>query len=358
MNYTENVKTKSLGLAIVLSLIFGPIGLFYASVSGGLIMSLTPLAVFLLLFLGVISQSSVLLASSAILLVIFALSYWIICVIWAATSVSNYNNKVINDARHEEFLRILDEKNQINNSQIVQNTTPEETTKVPDKQNIDQPTIKVWKQQNPNSSTNEYYEIYGTPQSTIITPTYTYEETNSSEEKSNSLFLYIALTIILIISVILFVYVTKLKDEYQIEGKKIYVLIPTSLSMQIVGKPTSFINSVYELELNFLNNTEVEVTLIVCYDCDRSDKSRSVVKTKYDYIYSEGNLQIPSLEINTTFLEKDSMLICSDNTIFYKYSISQLNELSKKDRMNKLLNYPKTKKLNKFLSHEIIVTNL
>ena len=97
MNYTENVRTKSLGWAIVLTLIFGPLGLFYASVSGGLIMTLTPLALFVLFLLGAVTQSSILLASSGILLVVFALSYWIICVIWAATSVSNYNNKVIND---------------------------------------------------------------------------------------------------------------------------------------------------------------------------------------------------------------------------------------------------------------------
>ena len=52
------------------------------------------------------------------------------------------------------------------------------------------------------------------------------------------------------------------------------------------------------------------------------------------------------------------MLICSDNTIYYKYSTSQLNELSKKDRMNKFLNYPKIKTLNRFLSNESIIKNL
>ena len=305
MNYTENVRTKSLGWAIVLTLIFGPLGLFYASVSGGLIMTLTPFALLVLLILGEVSQSSILLASSAILLVIFALSYWIICVIWAATSVTNNNNKVINDARHEEFLRILDE-----NNQIVKNAIPKEITKISDNQNLDQPTIKVWQKQNSNRSINEYYQIYGVPQSTTITPTYTYEEAYYLHKKPTNSWLYITLTIVVIISVIVFVYVTKLKDEYQIEGKKIYVLIPDRISMQIFGYPTSVINSIMELELNFLNDKEVEVTRIVCYDCDRRNLRRSVIK--YDYIYSEGNLQIPTLEINEV-VQKSGTLFCIKN---------------------------------------------
>ncbi len=358
MNYTENVQTKSLGWAIVLTLIFGPLGLFYASVSGGLIMTLTPLALFVLFLLGAVTQSSVLLASSGILLIIFALSYWIICVIWAATSVSNYNNKVVNDSRHEEFLRLLDENNQANNK-IVQNVIPTEITKVADNQNLDQPTIKVWKQQNPNRSLNEYYQIYGVPQSPIVTPTYTYEEAYYIHEKPNNSGLYITLAIIAVVSITLLVFMLKFKKEYYIKGLKIYGLqIEWVNDTQTSGKNIHFINSIYEFELNFLSDTEVELTPIVCYDCNQSKEHLPFKKAKYDYNYSKGNLQIPSMEIDINLSEKDSMFICSDNRVFYKYSMSQINESSKKDRLNKLLKYPKTERLNWFLSREVIVKNL
>ena len=214
MNYTENVKTKSLGLAIVLTLLFGPLGLFYASVSGGLIMSLTPLALLILLFLGAVSQSSILLASSAILLGIFALSYWIICVIWAATSISNYNNQVINDARQEELSRILEENNRINN-QIVPSIITKEIIKVSDDQNIDQPTIKAWQKQNPHRSINDYYQIYGVPQSPIITPTHTFDEAYFPDEKSNNSLLYITLAILIGMTVFILIF----KDEQHIKSK-------------------------------------------------------------------------------------------------------------------------------------------
>jgi hypothetical protein len=238
MNYTENVRTKSLGWAIVLTLIFGPLGLFYASVSGGLIMTLTPLALFVLLLLGAVTQSSILLASSGILLIIFALSYWIICVIWAATSVSNYNNKVINDSRHEEFLRLLDENNQANNK-IVQNVVPTELTKVADNQNLDQPTIKVWKQQNPNRSLNEYYQIYGVPPSIVASPTYTYEEAYYIHEKPSKSWLYITLAIGFVVMIAVITNPNEDKHKSAVKSK----LVASKISENIADKSSNTGNS-------------------------------------------------------------------------------------------------------------------
>lgn len=238
MNYTENVKTKSLGLAIVLTLLFGPFGLFYASVSGGIIMSLTPLALLILLFLGAVSQSSILLASSAILLVIFGLSYWIICVIWAATSVSNYNNQVINDARQEELSRILEENNRINN-QIVPNVIPKEITKIADNQNLDQPTIKAWQKQNPHRSINDYYQIYGVPQSPIITPTYTYEEAYYIHEKPSNSWLYITIAVVLIILIAVITNPNEDKHKSAVKSK----LIGSKISNALTDKANDTGNS-------------------------------------------------------------------------------------------------------------------
>lgn len=240
MNYTENVRTKSLGWAIVLTLIFGPLGLFYASVSGGLIMTLTPVALFVLFLLGAVTQSSILLASSGILLIIFALSYWIICVIWAATSVSNYNNKVINDSRHEEFLRLLDENNQANNK-IVQNVIPTEITKVADNQNLDQPTIKVWKQQNPHRSLNEYYQIYGVPQSPIVASTYTYEEAYYIHEKPSNSWLYVTLVIGFVVMIAVITNPNEDKHKSAVKSK----LVAFKMSKDITDKSNNTSNSDY-----------------------------------------------------------------------------------------------------------------
>lgn len=52
--YMIVVSPKSMGLAIVLTILFGSLGLFYASVTGGLVMTFAvPLAVMLLAVLGV-----------------------------------------------------------------------------------------------------------------------------------------------------------------------------------------------------------------------------------------------------------------------------------------------------------------
>ena len=238
MNYTENVKTKSLAWAIVLTLIFGPLGLFYASISGGLIMTLTPLALFVLFLLGTVTQSSILLASSGILLVVFVLSYWIICVIWAATSVSNYNNKVINDSRHEEFLRLLDENNQANNK-IVQNVIPTEITKFADNQNLDQPTIKVWKQQNPHMSISEYYQIYGVPPSIIASPTYTYEEAYYIHEKPSNSWLYVTLAIGFVVMIAVITNPNEDKHKSAVKSK----LVASKMSENITDKSNDTGNS-------------------------------------------------------------------------------------------------------------------
>jgi hypothetical protein len=66
---------KSIGIAILLTILFGPIGLFYASVSGALIMILVPIFPILLLVFGVYHDNSVLMNLSLGLLLFFALTY-------------------------------------------------------------------------------------------------------------------------------------------------------------------------------------------------------------------------------------------------------------------------------------------
>lgn len=66
---------KSMGVAIVLTILFGPLGLFYASVVGGAIMIVLSLVLGLITF------------GFAIFLI------WPACVIWAAIAVNKENAK-------------------------------------------------------------------------------------------------------------------------------------------------------------------------------------------------------------------------------------------------------------------------
>jgi hypothetical protein len=200
MNSIKN--TKSLGLAIVLTLFLGPLGLFYASITGGLIMCVTPILLFALFIFGAVADSSFLLASSFILLIVFAISYWIICVIWAATAVSNHNNKVNDAIRQAELLKNLKETKLTDTP--IQNTNPTRQTLIQETEtNSDRPSLQDWRKTNPYSSINDYYRIYGVPQSTVKTTSYS-DTTNQTEETSNKTLIYTvsAVAILLILFVI------------------------------------------------------------------------------------------------------------------------------------------------------------
>jgi len=72
---------KSVGLALVLTFFFGPLGLLYSSVLGGIIM---------------------LVASVALAAVTFGISLfltWPICMIWGAIAASNYNGGLMMQSR-------------------------------------------------------------------------------------------------------------------------------------------------------------------------------------------------------------------------------------------------------------------
>ncbi|MBV9960954.1 MAG: hypothetical protein JO072_01790 [Parafilimonas sp.] len=71
-------KQKSVGTAFLLAFLFGPLGLLYASVAGGLIMFVISLTLFFLLPL------------------IGPILCWIGCIIWAVVSAQNVNAKAGN----------------------------------------------------------------------------------------------------------------------------------------------------------------------------------------------------------------------------------------------------------------------
>ncbi|MDX2048730.1 MAG: hypothetical protein SFU87_18225 [Chitinophagaceae bacterium] len=67
---------KSLGLTIILTILFGPLGMLYSTITGGIVMIIASLLVAIITFgLGLIIT-------------------WPICIIWAAIATNDYNKKL------------------------------------------------------------------------------------------------------------------------------------------------------------------------------------------------------------------------------------------------------------------------
>ncbi len=97
MSYIVTKSTKSRGIAALLVFLFGGLGLFYASVLGGIVMGiLVPIAIYFFLFLGVMAESTSLIA----IVIIFCCLYYIICLIWALRAVSSYNRNLVAESNH------------------------------------------------------------------------------------------------------------------------------------------------------------------------------------------------------------------------------------------------------------------
>ena len=69
--------TKSMGISIILTVLFGPVGMLYSTIWGGIIMGVISLLV------GIFTLGLGLLIT------------WPICLIWAALATSSYNKKLL-----------------------------------------------------------------------------------------------------------------------------------------------------------------------------------------------------------------------------------------------------------------------
>ena len=155
-------SSKSIGIAILLTFLFGPIGLFYASVSGGLIMTFTPVFLVLLLIGGILQENSILVLWSSGLLIFFILTFWLINIIWAVLSVRNYNEKIEDEARRQlELWNRLREKDQ---TRVVINTNQNspEINISGQRANVSAiPNLQEWLRKNPGNTINDYYSKFG-----------------------------------------------------------------------------------------------------------------------------------------------------------------------------------------------------
>jgi hypothetical protein len=153
---------KSIGIALLLTFLFGPIGLLYASVSGGLIMIFTPIFILLLLIFGGSQNNLVLVGLSLGLIIIFALSYWLINIIWAVISVSSYN-KEIEDENNRQF-ELWDKLHEKDQNQYVINInqkSPDINTSGQEASMSAKPNLQDWLKNNPNKTINDYFIKFG-----------------------------------------------------------------------------------------------------------------------------------------------------------------------------------------------------
>lgn len=148
--YFVSKSPKSVAIAILLTFTFGPVGLFYASITGGLVMTFTP--IFWLLF-----------GWSLGLLTICALTFWLISMIWAVISVSSYNREIEEDARRQyDFWNRHHETtpNQfgvnINQKSSEIDNARRDTLEVPIK-----PDLRDWLKSNAGKTINDYFTKFG-----------------------------------------------------------------------------------------------------------------------------------------------------------------------------------------------------
>lgn len=108
--YIITKSPKSTGIAILLTLLFGPIGLFYSSVLGGFVMTFTPIVLvglsYYFLFLNITEGDYSFLDWTADYFIEFYIIgmslpvlYWLINIIWAVLGVRNYNKKLEAEAK-------------------------------------------------------------------------------------------------------------------------------------------------------------------------------------------------------------------------------------------------------------------
>jgi hypothetical protein len=85
-------NTKSHGIAILLLIVLGPIGLFYSSILGGIVMTLIIPVIIGYLFLSGTIPTSIF----GIFIIIAAIIYYIVLFTWSVISINKYNNRVSN----------------------------------------------------------------------------------------------------------------------------------------------------------------------------------------------------------------------------------------------------------------------
>lgn len=83
------VKSKSVGLAFVLTAFFGPLGMMYSTITGGLLM----LVLAALILIGMFSS-----LGAFVVGFVFYAFYWLICIVWGMVAASRHNSNLLKAA--------------------------------------------------------------------------------------------------------------------------------------------------------------------------------------------------------------------------------------------------------------------
>lgn len=88
---TVAVNSKSVGMAFILILFFGPFGMLYSTIIGGVVMLMLPIPIVIIMFTSAISGNLDGIAFG----LIFFIFYWVICLVWGVTAVNSYNKNLL-----------------------------------------------------------------------------------------------------------------------------------------------------------------------------------------------------------------------------------------------------------------------
>ena len=164
MPYFVSKSYKSVGLAIVLTFLFGPFGLFYASISGGLIMTfLGPIVLVVLFIAGIVQENSLIIGWSIGLFLFFGSIYWLISIVWAVLSVRGYNKEIDDDARRQ-FDLMNSHQGKDRNPIIVNINQKTVDTTISGHGKIEvttKPNLQEWLKNNPGKTINDYFSKFG-----------------------------------------------------------------------------------------------------------------------------------------------------------------------------------------------------
>jgi len=81
-----NVQEKSLVVAFILTLIFGPLGMLYSTIAGGIIM--------IVVYLVILGLTVITLGMASALFI----PAWIICIVWGVIAAKNRNRTIATQA--------------------------------------------------------------------------------------------------------------------------------------------------------------------------------------------------------------------------------------------------------------------
>ena len=159
-NYHVVKSTKSVGIGILLTFLFGPIGLFYATVFGGIVMTFSPILLLVIFFLGLDMQSEVISIIAGMTLLFGLIFWWLICMIWSAIAVTQYNKRIMEESKYNDaYNRVDSTSNAPSSLDHYRNQQAYQPTKIlpAESVNDENPNIQSWLKSNPDKGVNDYY---------------------------------------------------------------------------------------------------------------------------------------------------------------------------------------------------------